>query len=184
MSYSRTEGKDKFLHVTKDDLAKPEVIDTLVVDTGKYGILLPNGEINWDCPCLGDMPHGPCGQAFKDAFSCFHYSEADPKGSDCIPSFKGMQECFEKHPEHFAEYLRDDSDESGGNDSRGEDDEEEGEGGKKGTAPEGSSVDGGGGEGSHVGDEGTSVDGPAGDRPDASISVEEEHTPMEVTAQE
>ena len=66
-------GKDKILHVTKDDLAKPEVIDTLLVDTGKYGILLPNGEINWDCPCLGGMPHGPCGQEFKDAFSCFHY---------------------------------------------------------------------------------------------------------------
>ena len=66
-------GKDKILHVTKDDLAKPEVIDTLLVDTDKYGILLPNGEINWDCPCLGGMPQGPCGQEFKDAFSCFHF---------------------------------------------------------------------------------------------------------------
>ena len=26
------------------------------------------GEINWDCPCLGDMPHGVCGEQFRKAF--------------------------------------------------------------------------------------------------------------------
>ena len=77
--------------MTKDDLEKPEVIDTLLGDTGKYGIVLPNGEINWDCPCLGGMPHGPCGQEFRDAFSCFHYRSAGyynivwaRAGYDCI----------------------------------------------------------------------------------------------------
>ena len=25
-------------------------------------------EINWDCPCLGGMAHGPCGEEFKAAF--------------------------------------------------------------------------------------------------------------------
>ena len=46
------------------------------------------GEINWDCPCLGGMAHGPCGEEFKTAFSCFVYSEADPKGMDCIEKFQ------------------------------------------------------------------------------------------------
>jgi intermembrane space import and assembly protein 40 len=46
------------------------------------------GEINWDCPCLGGMAHGPCGEDFKAAFSCFVYSEEEPKGIDCIEKFK------------------------------------------------------------------------------------------------
>ncbi|KAL4911879.1 hypothetical protein BDW62DRAFT_215437 [Aspergillus aurantiobrunneus] len=46
------------------------------------------GEINWDCPCLGGMAYGPCGEDFRAAFSCFVYSEEDPKGIDCIEKFK------------------------------------------------------------------------------------------------
>lgn len=65
------------------------------------------GEINWDCPCLGGMAHGPCGEEFKTAFSCFIYSEAEPKGVDCVEKFQGMQECFKKHPEIYAEQLKD-----------------------------------------------------------------------------
>jgi intermembrane space import and assembly protein 40 len=46
------------------------------------------GEINWDCPCLGGMADGPCGDEFKAAFSCFVYSQEEPKGVDCIENFK------------------------------------------------------------------------------------------------
>jgi len=59
---------------------------------------MPNGEINWNCPCLGGMASGPCGYQFRSAFSCFHYSEAEPKGSDCFEEFVQMQECMSKHP--------------------------------------------------------------------------------------
>ena len=38
---------------------------------------------------------------FRDAFSCFHYSEADPKGSDCIDNFRTMQECMVNYPELY-----------------------------------------------------------------------------------
>lgn len=65
------------------------------------------GEINWDCPCLGGMAQGPCGEEFKLAFSCFVYSEAEPKGIDCVEKFQGMQECFRKYPDHYAEQLKD-----------------------------------------------------------------------------
>ena len=66
------------------------------------GLIKPDGEINWNCPCLQGMADGPCGTEFKESFSCFHYSEADPKGSDCIDQFKEMQECFMKYPEIYA----------------------------------------------------------------------------------
>lgn len=46
------------------------------------------GEINWECPCLGGMAHGPCGDEFKAAFSCFVYSKEEPKGMECIGKFK------------------------------------------------------------------------------------------------
>lgn len=61
------------------------------------------GEINWDCPCLGGMAYGPCGMQFREAFSCFIYSEADPKGLDCVEKFKLMQQCFREHPEVYGD---------------------------------------------------------------------------------
>ncbi|KAL4402744.1 Oxidoreductase [Malassezia pachydermatis] len=63
------------------------------------------GEINWDCPCLGGMAHGPCGEEFKQAFSCFVFSEAEPKGIDCVDKFKLMQDCFRQHPEVYADEI-------------------------------------------------------------------------------
>lgn len=44
------------------------------------------------------MATGPCGYEFRSAFSCFHYSQADPKGSDCYDDFKKMQDCMSKFP--------------------------------------------------------------------------------------
>ncbi|KAK1777775.1 hypothetical protein QBC45DRAFT_416056 [Copromyces sp. CBS 386.78] len=66
------------------------------------------GEINWDCPCLGGMAHGPCGEEFKAAFSCFVYSKEEPKGMDCIDKFSHMQDCFRKYPEVYGAELADD----------------------------------------------------------------------------
>ncbi|KAJ2816183.1 Oxidoreductase, partial [Coemansia furcata] len=68
------------------------------------------GEINWDCPCLGGMAQGTCGEEFKAAFSCFIYSEAEPKGMDCVDAFKAMQDCFRAHPEEYANEIGDDDD--------------------------------------------------------------------------
>lgn len=65
------------------------------------GLILPNGDINWNCPCLGGMASGPCGQQFKEAFSCFHYSKEEVKGSECLENFRGMQECMQRYPELY-----------------------------------------------------------------------------------
>lgn len=65
------------------------------------GLILPSGEINWNCPCLGGMASGPCGTEFKEAFSCFHYSKEEVKGSDCLEQFRAMQECMQRYPELY-----------------------------------------------------------------------------------
>ena len=97
-----TEGKDKDIFITKEDYENPEASEELII-TEDYGPILPNGEINWDCPCLGGMAHGPCGEEFRAAFSCFVYSKAEEKGTDCIPEFQAMQECMEQHPDVYHE---------------------------------------------------------------------------------
>ena len=47
------------------------------------------------------MAEGPCGDSFKDAFSCFVYSKADPRGSDCVEQFQQLQNCLLSHPEVY-----------------------------------------------------------------------------------
>jgi len=54
------------------------------------------------------MAHGPCGEEFKEAFSCFVFSNEEPKGIDCIDRFRGMQDCFRKHPDIYGSELEED----------------------------------------------------------------------------
>lgn len=41
------------------------------------------------------------------------FSEEEEKGSDCIPQFKKMQECFQQYPELYKDYDEDDEGEGG-----------------------------------------------------------------------
>lgn len=78
-------------------------------DASQQGAYNPEtGEINWDCPCLGGMASGPCGEEFKEAFACFVHSEEEPKGIDCIKKFENMRSCFREHPEHYKDELYED----------------------------------------------------------------------------
>lgn len=87
---------------------KPEQPEQPEQEEGQAAYNPETGEINWDCPCLGGMAHGPCGEEFKEAFSCFVYSETEPKGMDCIKKFEAMRTCFKQHPEHYKEELYED----------------------------------------------------------------------------
>jgi len=88
--------------------------EALEAEAGQQGAFNPEtGEINWDCPCLGGMADGPCGENFKAAFSCFVYSTEEPKGMDCIDKFQAMQDCFRLHPEIYGEELADDEESAG-----------------------------------------------------------------------
>ncbi|KAK5653245.1 hypothetical protein OQA88_9144 [Cercophora sp. LCS_1] len=96
------------------ELAMPEAGSpaALEEEADQQGAFNPEtGEINWDCPCLGGMAHGPCGEEFKAAFSCFVYSKEEPKGMDCIDKFSHMQDCFRKYPEIYGSELADDAEE-------------------------------------------------------------------------
>ena len=97
MSVCRKEGKDIIIFADKADHDIPSKV-TLPELEPQPGLIFPNGEINWNCPCLGGMATGPCGVEFREAFSCFHYSEAEPKGSDCVELFKEMQSCMTHYP--------------------------------------------------------------------------------------
>lgn len=105
MSHCRQEGKDRIIFVTKEDHEAPSNAELIAEDPNdpyeEQGLILPNGDINWNCPCLGGMASGPCGSQFKEAFSCFHYSKEEVKGSDCIENFRNMQECMQKYPELY-----------------------------------------------------------------------------------
>ena len=115
MSYTREEeqGKDVIMFMEPSEATTPSKDSSSSSSDPKDQSAAFNpetGEINWDCPCLGGMAQPPCGDAFKEAFSCFVYSTAEPKGVDCVEKFKAMQDCFRANPEVYADQLDDDDD--------------------------------------------------------------------------
>ncbi|KAL8656074.1 MAG: hypothetical protein Q9226_002794 [Calogaya cf. arnoldii] len=91
---------------THSPLSDPSATESEAASEGAFNE--ETGEINWDCPCLGGMAHGPCGEEFRTAFSCFVYSKEEPKGMDCIEHFKGMQNCFRDYPDIYGGELEED----------------------------------------------------------------------------
>lgn len=86
MSYCKKIGpnnKDLVIFATKEDHQVPSKVVLPELEP-QPGLILPNGDINWNCPCLGGMATGPCGIEFRNAFSCFHYSTAEPKGNHLL----------------------------------------------------------------------------------------------------
>ncbi|KAL1924263.1 uncharacterized protein VTP21DRAFT_7298 [Calcarisporiella thermophila] len=115
MSYCRKEedGKDILIFLEKEDASEKVITDAVgeqqpIAQESGESAIGPDGEINWDCPCLGGMANGPCGEKFKAAFSCFVYSTAEPKGIDCVDNFRAMQDCFREYPEVYADEIADD----------------------------------------------------------------------------
>ncbi|KAF9907084.1 Oxidoreductase [Linnemannia zychae] len=116
MSYTREEGKDVIMFFEPSAATTPDPTpsssSTSSDPRDQSAAFNPEtGEINWDCPCLGGMAQPPCGDAFKEAFSCFVFSTSEPKGYDCVEKFQAMQECFRANPEVYADQLDDDEDE-------------------------------------------------------------------------
>ncbi|KAI8077768.1 P-loop containing nucleoside triphosphate hydrolase protein [Halteromyces radiatus] len=130
MAYAQKDGKDTVVFVDKEyiDSQEEEVITPQQKESEEKDQSAAydpeTGEINWDCPCLGGMAQGPCGEQFKAAFSCFVYSEAEPKGVDCIEKFKNMQDCFREHPDIYGDEIDDDDDDEEVEAKQGEKQEE------------------------------------------------------------
>lgn len=99
MSVCKDFGKDKVVFITKEDYATPSKVELPdLPEEYNRGLILSNGNINFNCPCLGGMASGPCGFEFRDAFSCFYYSKSETKGSECLEKFMEMQTCMSKYP--------------------------------------------------------------------------------------
>lgn len=104
MSFCEEFGKDKVVFVTKEDNSSESKIQLSdMPDDYNRGLIMPNGDINFGCPCLGGMASGPCGYEFREAFSCFHYSTDEVKGSDCVDKFMEMQNCMTKYPNLYSQ---------------------------------------------------------------------------------
>lgn len=103
MSYCRKEGKDLIIFATKENHEQPSSVTLGEPEQGP-GLINQDGTINWNCPCLGGMATGPCGLEFREAFSCFHYSKEEVKGSDCFEEFRTMQNCMSKYPSVYGHH--------------------------------------------------------------------------------
>lgn len=124
---SKKETQPKKEQEEEVEEATPIDLEDLSEDASQQSAFDPEtNTINWDCPCLGGMAQGPCGEEFKEAFSCFVFSEEEVKGVDCIDKFKLMQDCFRKYPEHYKEELEDEDEFE-----RSEQERESREGGEK-----------------------------------------------------
>ena len=44
---------------------------------------------------------------FREAFSCFHYSKSEVKGSECLEQFAKLQMCMKDYPELYEEKNKD-----------------------------------------------------------------------------
>ena len=108
-------GKDFIFHLSPEDLKDVE-------DPQKaYGAFDPvRREIDWECPCIGGAMKGPCAQEFKQAFSCFVFSEEEDKGSECYTEFLGLNKCFAENSEYYEKEKQREAEERK---SRGEEEE-------------------------------------------------------------
>ncbi|RKP36796.1 hypothetical protein BJ085DRAFT_12054, partial [Dimargaris cristalligena] len=60
------------------------------------------GEINWDCPCMQGYVHGPCGDSFRTAYSCYIEASSSEDALDgCADKFRAMQACFDDYPQFY-----------------------------------------------------------------------------------
>merc|ERR1719400_2072137 len=117
------EPKHKALFLTEDEAKQPSKVSLEKADEPPPGLILPNGDINWNCPCLGGMAVGPCGLEFREAFSCFHYSKSEVKGSECLEQFAKLQMCMKDFPELYEEKKQDTAEGEVGEESKKEEEE-------------------------------------------------------------
>lgn len=100
MSLCKRFGKDRVILVTAEDHQKPSNVQLSELDPELQpkGLMLPNGQINWNCPCLGNMVAGPCGFFFRQLFECVHKSKMQAKEIDCVDQFTKWGQCTQKYP--------------------------------------------------------------------------------------
>eukprot|EP00040_Diaphanoeca_grandis_P004974 m.30828 g.30828 ORF g.30828 m.30828 type:complete len:144 (+) comp16349_c2_seq1:127-558(+) len=124
MAAAERESKDAVVYVTKEEEEARSEEETKLEEekdpNDQMSAVGPDGEIDWDCPCLSGMTEGPCGDTFKDAFSCFVYSEEEQKGADCMEQFKNLHECMEQNASYYAKDDEEETEETAGDETKSE----------------------------------------------------------------
>ncbi|XP_044016301.1 mitochondrial intermembrane space import and assembly protein 40-B-like [Aphidius gifuensis] len=110
MSAEKINKQDEEIFLTKKDEPPSYMIHHHPEPKPSQGPTGEKGEIDWDCPCLGDLPHGPCGPEFREVFSCFHNLTAESQGSECFEKWASMYSCMSKYPTLYAKKNDDDED--------------------------------------------------------------------------
>ncbi|OTF77965.1 mitochondrial intermembrane space import and assembly protein, partial [Euroglyphus maynei] len=73
-SCEQASPKDRVVFISKQDFDnnRPTLeslnVPELPESAQSRGLIMPNGELNFNCPCLGGMASGPCGYEFREAF--------------------------------------------------------------------------------------------------------------------
>lgn len=100
--------KDKVIFCTKENHEIPSKYEMppALPNEERRGVVLPDGQLNWTCPCLGGLPYGPCGYEFREFFSCLHKvqneeNEEASKAQECFPKFAAMKDCFSQFPKLY-----------------------------------------------------------------------------------
>lgn len=93
--------KDKIIFCTKADHKQPSKYDLppALENEKRKGMMMPDGSIDWSCPCLGALPYGPCGFEFREFFGCLKLEEETK--SECTEKFLQMKSCFSKFPKLY-----------------------------------------------------------------------------------
>jgi len=88
--FSQSMRESKYLKVKKEDCT----------DISDLGPDLPNGNINWDCSCMGSQPFGPCGEDYRTIMQCMrdHEHEREEIQIEKCGLFRmAWQSCMEVH---------------------------------------------------------------------------------------
>ena len=78
-----------------------ENLSLFITDENQY--FLPNGEINWDCPCHGEMIYGPCAMEYRDFLTNCVFPKEDATKETCVEKHKEFEKCINKYPAVYPE---------------------------------------------------------------------------------
>merc|ERR1712130_13175 len=88
---SKKDSRHKTVFLTPEEAAEPSKVQLGEPEDHPLGLILPNGEINWNCPCLGGMAIGPCGIEFREAISWNNLR-------GCKGACRAFLSCLKTHP--------------------------------------------------------------------------------------
>ena len=72
-----------------------------VSDENQY--FLPNGEINWNCPCHGNMIYGPCALEYREFLTSCVFPKDEASDAMCRAKHMSLEKCVALYPTVFPE---------------------------------------------------------------------------------